>query len=114
MMHHLPDRQPPIGARVPVGRQLVRLQQPDLAASGLHNARLDQAVHGSDLRAGQHVGHAELAFGEARCSNHASRPAGIGVEVALLLGQRQVERLVDQRQRSRTLSDLPSASSTLA
>ena len=41
-------------------------------------------------------------------------PAAVGVEVALLLGQRLVEGLVDQRQRLANGSGLPSASSTFA
>ena len=60
------------------------------------------------------LGHAVLALGEARLLKPGQRPATVGVEVALLLGQRFVEGLVDECQRLRTESGLPSASSTLA
>ena len=45
------------------------------------------------------LGHAVLALGEARLLEPGQRPAAVGVEVALLLGQRLVEGLVDERQR---------------
>ena len=45
------------------------------------------------------LGHAVLALGEARLLEPSERPAAVGVEVALLLGQRLVEGLVDERQR---------------
>ena len=45
------------------------------------------------------LGHAVLALREARLLEPRQRPAAVGVEVALLLGQRFVEGLVDERQR---------------
>ena len=41
----------------------------------------------------------EIAFGKTNLIEPGQRPAGVGVEIALLLGQRLVEGLVDQRQR---------------
>ena len=51
------------------------------------------------LGLGERLGHAVLAFGEARLLEPRQRPAAVGVEVALLLGERLVEGLVDERQR---------------
>ena len=47
----------------------------------------------------ERLGHTVLALGEARLLEPGQRPAAVGVEVALLLGQRLVEGLVDERQR---------------
>ena len=48
------------------------------------------------LGLGQRLRHAELAFGEARLLKPGQRPAGIGVEVALLLSEHLVKGLVDE------------------
>ena len=45
------------------------------------------------------LGDAVLAFGKAELLEPGQRPAAVGVEVALLLGQRLVEGLVDEGQR---------------
>ena len=59
----------------------------------------DQALDAGVLGLERALGHAVLALGEARLLEPGQRPAGVGVEVALLLGQRLVEGLVDERQR---------------
>ena len=61
--------------------------------SGLGHSR-DACV----LGLGKLFGHAVLAFGEARLLEPGERPAAVGVEVALLFGQRLVEGLIDERQ----------------
>ena len=47
----------------------------------------------------ERLGHAVLAIGEAVLLEPRERPAAVGIEVALLLGQDFVERLVDERER---------------
>ena len=66
---------------------------------GVEDAGLDHAGDAGVLSLGERLGHAVLALGEARLLEPSQRPAAIGVEVALLLGQRLVEGLVDERQR---------------
>ena len=51
------------------------------------------------LGLGELFGDAVIALGKAGLLEPGERPAGVGVEVAFLLGQRLVERLVDERQR---------------
>ena len=66
---------------------------------GDDDAGLDQAIHARVLGLGKLFGHAVIALGKADLLEPGQRPAGVGVEVAFLLGQRFVEGLVDQRQR---------------
>ena len=63
------------------------------------NTCLDHAADARVLGLGQRLGHAVLALGEAGLLEPRQRPAAVGVEVALLLGQRFVEGLVDERKR---------------
>ena len=79
--------------------QLARLEQPHLAALRFEDAGLDHAGDAGVLGLGELLGHAVLALVEARLLEPGQRPAAVGVEVALLLGQRLVEGLVDERQR---------------
>ena len=65
----------------------------------VEDAGLDHAGDAGVLGLGERLGHAVLALGEARLLEPGQRPAAVGVEVALLLGQRLVEGLVDERQR---------------
>ena len=51
------------------------------------------------LGLGELFGDTVIALGKADLLEPGQRPAGVGVEVAFLLGQRLVEGLVDQRQR---------------
>jgi len=48
---------------------------------------------------GEGFGHAVITLGESRLFEPRQRPAAVGVEIALLLGQRLVEHLVDKRER---------------
>ena len=98
-MDDLPRREPWVGGRVPVGRQFIGPEQPHLAALRFEDAGLDHAGDARVLGLGELFGHAVLALGEARLLEPGQRPAAVGVEVALLFGQRLVERLVDERQR---------------
>ena len=98
-MHDLPHSAAAVGARVPVVGQLVGTQQPHLAAAGLEDAGLDHAVHARVLGLGERLGHAELVVKEAGLLEPGHGPARVGVEIALLLGQRLFQRLDDQRQR---------------
>ena len=75
------------------------LQQPHLAALRLEDAGLDHAGDAGVLGLGERLGHTVLALGEPVLLEPGQRPAAVGVEVALLLGQRLVEGLVDERQR---------------
>ena len=98
-MDDLPRGEARVGRRVPVGGQLLGPEQPHLAALRFEDARLDHAGDARVLGLGELFGHAVLALGEARLLEPGERPAAVGVEVALLLGQRLVEGLVDERQR---------------
>ena len=75
------------------------LQQAHLAGLGHQDARLDQPGHAGVLGLGELLGDAVIALGKADLLEPGQRPAGIGVEIAFLLGQRLVEGLVDQGQR---------------
>jgi hypothetical protein len=97
-MHRLPRRKARVGLRVPVRWQLVGTEEPHLAALRCEDTRLHHAGDARVLSLGERLGHAVFALGEARLLEPRQRPAAVGVEVALLLGQRLVEGLVDERQ----------------
>ena len=63
------------------------------------DARLHHAGDAGVLGLGEGLGHAVLPLVETRLLEPRHRPSAVGVEVALLLGQRLVEGLVDERQR---------------
>jgi hypothetical protein len=115
-MHRLPGRDAQIGRRVPVGGQLVRAEQADFPPRRSDDARALHSVHARVLALGELFGATEVALRETTLFEPGDGPAAVGVEVALLLGQ----RLVDSRvwlmsaSASRTVRGLPSASSTFA
>ena len=98
MMNRFPRRQAWVGFRVPVRRQLVGTEETHFAALRCENARLDHARDTGVLGLGKRLRHTIFALIEARLLEPRERPAAVGVEVALLLGQRLVESLVDKRQ----------------
>src|SRR5208337_3666396 len=99
LMHDLPGRQPRVGRRVPVRRKLLGLEQPHFAALGLQNAGFGHRRDARHFRLAEYLGDAVVALGKAVLLEPGEGPPAVGVEVALLLGQRLVERGVDQRQR---------------
>ena len=99
LVHRLPGRQPRIGRRVPVGGQFGGFEQAHAAALRGDDARVHHAGDGRVLALGQLLGDAVFALGKTDLLEPGQRPAAVGVEVAFLLGQRLVQRLVDQRQR---------------
>ena len=98
-MHHLPRRQSWVGGWVPVCGQLAWLEKANLAALGCQGYPHPPCPDAGVLGLRERLGHAVLALGEARLLEPGQCPAAVGVEVALLLGQRFVESLVDERQR---------------
>ena len=99
MVNRLPRREPRVRRRVPVFGQFHGLQQPNLAATRYQDASIHHTTDAGVLGLRQRLGHAVLTLSEARLLEPRQRPAAVRVEVALLLGQRLVERLVDERQR---------------
>ena len=96
MMDHLPDGAAAVGIRIPVVGQFSGSQQAHFAGAGVEDAGLDHAVHASVFGLGECLGDAELALVEAGMLEPGDGPAGVGVEVALLLGERLFQRLVDE------------------
>src|SRR5439155_17439572 len=96
----LPRGEARIGGRVPVGGHLVWLQQAHLAAPGYYDACRLQAFDAGHLGIGQKVGGAGLAIPKPVLIKPDDRKAAVSIEIAVLLGQRLVENLVDERQRT--------------
>ena len=63
MLRPLPDGRARVGPPVPARRQLGPLQQPDVAAPGLEDARLDHALDRNVSGGGEHLGLAVFARG---------------------------------------------------
>ena len=99
VVHALPDRQTLVRQRIPGRWQLVDPQQTHLTSPGQGNARLLQAAYGSIFGFAQSFGIAEGTVVETELVEPRHGPAGVSVEVTILLGQDLVERLVDERQR---------------
>src|SRR5579883_364873 len=96
MVDRLPDGKAAISGRVPICRKLGGPEQPYLAAAGREDPGLGHTGDARVLRRGECLGHTIVAIGEAELVVPGERPTSIGVEVALLLGQDLVERLVDE------------------
>ena len=99
LVDHFPGREARVSGWVPVCGQLVGAQQAYLAALRGEDARLDHSGDAGVLGRGERLGDTVLALGEARLLEPRQRPAAVGIEVTLLLGQHFVEDLVDECQR---------------
>jgi hypothetical protein len=99
VVNHLPHGQAFVGGWVPVLGQFGGLEQAHLASLRGKDPCFHQSGDAGVLGLGQSFGHAVLRTCKAVLLEPGQRPAGVGVEVALLLGKHLVQGLVDQRER---------------
>lgn len=99
MLGQLPDRQAAVGRRIPVGRQLIAPEQADLPPLRLDQPVAGQGVDRRVLGLAERLRVAVGAFVHPVLLEPRERPAGVGVELTLLLGEALVEDLVDETER---------------
>src|SRR5271165_592001 len=97
-MNRLPCREALVGSGVPVRLQLVWGEEAHLTTLRGENACLDHAGNARVLSLGKRLGHAIRALRKPRLLEPRQRPAAVGIKRPLLLGQRLVESLVNERQ----------------
>ena len=85
MVDDFPRRQALILRRLPIARQFVRPEQPDLASPLLEDSRISHTGGAGILCSREYVGDAELALRKTRLLKPRDRKTCVGVEVTILL-----------------------------
>jgi len=96
-VNHLPDSNAISRGRVPIGCELLRFEQADLAC--FRGEDDGHAAQAGVLGFRERFRAAVLAFGETVLFEPDQCPAGFSVEIALLFGKDFIQDFVDERER---------------